>query len=77
MFRFFRNCRWLAASVCAVALSCSGCVWSWQKFHDQIMGPGFDDEFSKSGQKLRSDKGEPVEHDGLSKKAQQIEDDLR
>ena len=73
MSRLLHKSRWFVAGICAAAMSFTGC--SWQKFHDQIMGPGFNDEFSKSGDKLRPD-GEGVQHDGLSTKSQQIEDDL-
>ena len=42
-----------------------------------IMGEGFNDEFSKTGQSLRPDGGSNEHLDGVSTKSQQIERDLR
>lgn len=42
-----------------------------------IMGEGFNDEFSKTGQSLRPDGGSSEHLDGVSTKSQQIERDLR
>ncbi len=74
MSQLLRKSRWCVAAVCGAVLSLAGC--NMQQLHDQIMGPGFNDEFSKSGDKLRPDNGDGVQHDGLSTKSQQVEDDL-
>jgi hypothetical protein len=66
--------RWLLLSVSPLILLAAGCT---QAQRATIMGDGFHDEFSKTGQNLRSDGGSAEHLDGLSTKSQQIERDLR
>jgi hypothetical protein len=68
------SCRWLWTSVSTFALLSSGCT---QAQRATIMGDGFHDEFSKTGQSLRPNEGGGEHLDGLSTKSQQIERDLR
>jgi hypothetical protein len=64
------NC--LCAVVVLLALFLGGCTESQRQ---TLMGEGFSDEFSKSGEKLRNSNG-GGEYDGLSTKSRQIENDL-
>jgi hypothetical protein len=66
--------RWLWTSISAVSLFAPGCT---QAQRATIMGDGFHDEFSKTGQSLRPNEGASEHLDGLSTKSQQIERDLR
>jgi hypothetical protein len=66
--------RWRLLSVSPLILLAAGCT---QAQRATIMGDGFHDEFSKTGQSLRSDGGSAEHLDGLSTKSQQIERDLR
>lgn len=66
--------RWLWMSISTFALFASGCT---QAQRETIMGDGFHDEFSKTGQSLRPNEGGGEHLDGLSTKSQQIERDLR
>jgi hypothetical protein len=66
--------QWLWSSVSTLVLLAAGCT---QAQRSTIMGDGFHDEFSKTGQSLRPDGGAGEHLDGLSAKSQQIERDLR
>jgi hypothetical protein len=66
------RCLWI--SVSGLAVFASGCT---QAQRATIMGDGFHDEFSKTGQSLRPNEGGGEHLDGLSTKSQQIERDLR
>jgi hypothetical protein len=62
----------IGAGALALTLLANGCTQSQRQ---TIMGEGFNDEFAKSGEKLRhSSNG--GEYDGLSTKSRQIENDL-
>jgi hypothetical protein len=62
----------IGAAALALALFATGCTQSQRQ---TIMGEGFNDEFAKSGDKLRNS-GNGGEYDGLSTKSRQIENDL-
>jgi hypothetical protein len=62
----------IRASALALALFATGCTQSQRQ---TIMGEGFNDEFAKSGDKLRTSSN-GGEYDGLSTKSRQIENDL-
>lgn len=64
----------LSTSLASFVLFAAGCTPSQRA---TIMGEGFNDEFSKTGQSLRPDGGSNEHLDGLSTKSQQIERDLR
>jgi hypothetical protein len=64
----------VATGLSALGLLAAGCTQSQRA---TLMGEGFNDEFSKTGQSLRPDGGSSQHLDGLSTKSQQIERDLR
>jgi hypothetical protein len=66
--------RWLWSSASLLIGLAVGCTESQRA---TIMGPGFNDEFSKTGDDLRPDENGGEHLDGLSTKSQQIERHLR
>ncbi|HKD37764.1 MAG TPA: hypothetical protein VKB78_13225 [Pirellulales bacterium] len=64
----------MLTSVCGLSFLAAGCTQSQRA---TLMGEGFNDEFSKTGQSLRPQSGSSEHLDGLSTKSQQIERDLR
>ncbi len=66
------RCLWPAAAALLGVLP--GCTESQRA---TLMGPGFNDEFSKTGNNLRPAENGGEQLDGLSTKSQQIERHLR